>query len=500
LDFSSASTSSSNIDLSKIKRGPIVAALIIGAFVAILNETLLNIAFPDLMIDFNISESTVQWLATAYMLVVGMLVPVTALLQQWFSTRQMFLGAMIMFLAGTIISSVAPVFGVLLAGRVVQALGTGLMMPVMMNVILIIFPPEKRGGAMGMIGLVIMTAPVIGPTLSGLIVEHLDWRWLFYLVIPLAVFSIGFAWMFLSNVTTITKPKVDVVSILLSCIGFGGIVYGFSSAGERGSWSDPVVVWSLVAGGISLILFVWKQLTSKSPIMDLRAFKYPMFSLVTVLMLVMMMSLFSTMIMLPLFMQKVLLLSAFSAGLALMPGGIINGIMAPISGILFDKFGPRVLVIPGIILMCVALWMFMGIESDWTQGRIIFIHVIMMTGMSLVMMPAQTTGLNQLPRHLYPHGTAIMNTLQQVAGAIGVALFISIMSSGAKDYMMTSKDPASPLELIQSMVAGLHDAFFIGLCLAILALVISLFIRRTHAPKEEAAAPAVKVQPKPNNG
>lgn len=500
MEFSSVENQSANVDLSKIKRGPIVAALIIGAFVAILNETLLNIAFPDLMADFKITESTVQWLATAYMLVVGMLVPVTALLQQWFTTRQMFIGAMMLFLIGTVISSVAPVFDVLLVGRVIQALGTGLMMPVMMNVILVIFPPEKRGGAMGMIGLVIMTAPVIGPTLSGLIVEHLSWRWLFYLIIPLAAFSVIFAWAFLKNVTTLTKPKVDVISILLSCIGFGGIVYGFSSAGDRGSWSDPVVVWSLVAGGIALVLFVWKQLVSRNPIMDLRAFKYPMFSLVTVLMLVMMMSLFSTMIMLPLFMQQVLLLTAFSAGLALMPGGIINGIMAPVSGVLFDKFGPRVLVIPGIVLMCVAIWMFMGIESDWTKGHIIMIHIIMMVGISLVMMPAQTTGLNQLPRSLYAHGTAILNTLQQVAGAIGVALFISIMSSGAKAYMKTSKDPTSPSELIQSMVAGLHNAFFIGLCLAVLALVISLFIKRTHAPKEEGAEQAAKAQVQTSKG
>nr|WP_027087687.1 DHA2 family efflux MFS transporter permease subunit [Cohnella panacarvi] len=486
MDFSSVDNKEANVDLSKIKRGPIVAALIIGAFVAILNETLLNIAFPDLMKDFGISENTVQWLATAYMLVVGMLVPVTALLQQWFTTRQMFIGAMVLFLTGTIVSSVAPEFGVLLAGRVIQALGTGLMMPVMMNVILIIFPPEKRGGAMGMIGLVIMTAPVIGPTLSGLIVEHLSWRWLFYLVIPLAVFSILFAWAYLKNVTTVTKPRVDYLSILLSSVGFGGIVYGFSSAGERGSWSDPVVVWCLVAGGVSLLLFVWKQLVSKNPIMDLRAFKYPMFSLVTVLMLVIMMSLFSTMIMLPLFMQQVLLLTAFASGLALMPGGIINGIMAPVSGILFDKFGPRVLVIPGIVLMCVSIYMFMGIESDWSKSRIIFINIIMMVGISLVMMPAQTTGLNQLPKSLYAHGTAILNTLTQVAGAIGVALFISIMSSGAKDYLKSPDLSLTPEDIQrEAMVAGLHNAFLIGLILAILALVISLFIKRTHAPKEE---------------
>lgn len=473
-----------NLDLSTIKKGPIVAALIIGAFVSILNETLLNIAFPDLMVFFGITETTVQWLATAYMLVVGILVPITALLQQWFTTRQMFLGAMILFLLGTIICATAPIFELLLVGRVVQALGTGLMLPVLMNTILMIFPPEKRGGAMGLIGLVMMSAPAIGPTLSGLIVDSLSWRWLFILVIPLAVISIVYAAVYLKNVSELTKPKVDILSILLSSIGFGGIVYGFSSAGE-GSWSDPKVIWCLVVGGISLLLFVWRQLTVKEPILDLRVFRYPMFSLVTVLMLVLMMAMFSTMIMLPLFLQNVMMLTALSAGLVMMPGSIINGIMAPISGVLFDKFGPKVLVIPGLILMSASVWLFSGIEAGWTSGYVVFLHIMMMIGISLVMMPAQTTGLNQLPRKLYAHGTAVMSTLQQVAGAIGVALFISIMSSGMKDYMKTSPDPTNPAEGIPAMVAGLHSAFIIGGALSVLALLIGLFIRRTKAPQEE---------------
>lgn len=470
-----------NLDLSTIKRGPIVAALIIGAFVSILNETLLNIAFPDLMEYFDIGETTVQWLATSYMLVVGILVPITALLQQWFTTRQMFLGAMLLFLAGTILCSVAPEFWVLLAGRIVQALGTGLMLPVLMNTILIIFPPEKRGGAMGMIGLVIMSAPVIGPTLSGLIVESLDWRWLFYLVIPLAAFSIIFAAAFLKNVSELTRPRVDILSILLSSIGFGGIVYGFSSAGE-GSWSDAKVIWCLAIGGISLLFFVIGMLMVREPMLDLRAFRYPMFSLVTVLMLVLMMSMFSTMIMLPLFLQNILGLSALAAGLVLMPGGIVNGVMAPISGVLFDRFGPRVLVIPGLIILSISLWMYTGLEADWTKSHIIWLNVMMMFGMALVMMPAQTTGLNQLPKQLYPHGTAIMNTLQQVAGAIGVALFISVMASGSRRYMETSEDPTNPLEAIPATISGLHNAFTLGFVLSVLALVISLFIRRTTSP------------------
>lgn len=473
-------------ELAGIKRGPIVAALIIGAFVAILNETLLNIAFPDLMIEFGVSTATVQWLATVYMLVIGILVPVTALLQGWFTTRQMFLSAMLLFLAGTVLCGVAPAFEVLLIGRIIQALGTGLMFPVMMNTILVIFPPEKRGGAMGMIGLVIMFGPAIGPTLSGLIVDSLSWRWLFYLIVPLAVFSILFAAAFLKNVSDITRPKVDLMSILLSTVAFGGIVYGFSKAGDL-SWSSPEVYGTVIAGAAALILFVWRQLVMDEPVLDMRTFKYPMFTIVTVLLLILMMTLFSTMIMLPLFMQSALLFTAFKAGLVLMPGGVINGIMAPVSGKLFDRFGPRVLVLPGLVLILLAIWLFTGITSATTAGYIVTLHIVLLVGISLVMMPAQTTGLNQLPRRLYPHGTAIMNTLQQVAGAVGTALFVSVLSNGSKRYMETSGDPASPAEGVNALVAGMQDAFWVAFLIGLGALVLGFFVRKAQPPAEDEA-------------
>ncbi|MGO4110495.1 DHA2 family efflux MFS transporter permease subunit [Paenibacillus sp. YAF4_2] len=482
MNASNAGTSSSAPNLTNIKRGPIIATLIIGAFIAILNETLLGNALPELMRAFDVGASTIQWLSTAYMLVVGVLVPVTALLQQWYTTRQMFIGAMTLFFAGTVISAVAPEFGVLLVGRIVQAVGTGLLLPVLMNTIMAIFPPEKRGGAMGLIGLVIMAAPAIGPTLSGVIMDSLNWRWLFILVIPLAALSIIFSFVFLKNVSDITKPKVDLLSIFLSTIGFGGLVYGFSSTGNKG-WSDPVVIWSIVIGGIALLLFIWRQLVLEAPILDLRAFKFPMFTIVTILLFVLMMTLFSTMTLLPMFLQGALLLTAFRSGLLMLPGSIINGIMAPISGVLFDKFGPRILVTPGLILVAISLWMFTGIDATASNGHIIMIHIIMMLGISLVMMPAQTSGLNQLPRHLYPHGTAILNTLQQVSGAIGTALFIGIMTNGTKDYLKTSTDPTAPAEAAKGMVAGVHDAFWIGLIIAIVAIIIGLFVKRTKPPE-----------------
>ncbi|MFF2089415.1 MDR family MFS transporter [Paenibacillus sp. NPDC058174] len=475
------------IDLNHMKRGPIMFALIVGMFVAALNETLMGNALPELMKSFGVSAATAQWLSTAYMLVVGVLVPVTAILQQWFTTRQIFLSAMVLFFVGTVTSAFSPEFSVLLIGRIIQAIGTGMLLPLVMNVIMTIYPPEKRGGAMGMLGLVVMFAPAIGPTISGLIVDALSWRWLFYLVTPFALLSIIIGASVLKNVSEVTRPRVDFLSIVLSTIGFGGIVYGFSSAGEQG-WSEPQVIWTIAAGGVSLLLFVWRQLLLKQPVMDLRAFRYPTFALVAVLLFVLMMTFFSSAIMLPMFMQGVLMVTAFKSGLILLPGGIVNGFMAPVSGKLFDKFGPRVLVIPGLAIAVVSLWQFTRFNESTSTGFLVAVHIALMIGIALVMMPAQTAGLNQLPSHLHPHGTAILNTLQQVSGAIGTALYISIMSGGQKQYLSGASDPQAPGEIVKGLAAGINNAFWFGVIIALVALVLGIFIRKGKTPEHEQQA------------
>ncbi|MBM7630976.1 DHA2 family efflux MFS transporter permease subunit [Geomicrobium sediminis] len=451
------------VNLNKGQRTGILIALIIGAFVAILNETLLANALNVLMGEFNVAATTVQWLTTAYMLVVGMLIPVTALLQKWWTTRQMFLTAMIVFLIGTLIAAVSPNFTLLLVGRIVQALGTGLILPLLMNTILLIYPPEKRGAAMGTMGLVIVLAPSLGPTLSGIILDYLSWQWLFYTMIPFGLIAIFIGNKFLVNVSVITKPKVDYLSILLSSIGFGGIVYGFSTSGAAG-WGAPEVYGTIIVAIISLILFTIRSLRISNPILDLRTFKYPMFSLTVVLMIVVMMSLFASMTLLPLFMQSVLLVTAFTSGLMMLPGSLINGLLAPISGRLFDKFGPRVLIIPGLSLVVIAMYLFSGLQLDSTPFEIISTHMLLMVGISLVMMPAQTFGLNQLTSDLYGSGTAIMNTLQQVAGAVGTALFISVMSASATNYIETEvTDPSDPTQLLEGSLHGFETTFYRGI-------------------------------------
>ncbi|CAG7627829.1 Multidrug export protein EmrB [Paenibacillus solanacearum] len=464
-----------------VKRLPILISLIIGAFFSILNETLLNIAFPELMVELNVTAPTLQWLATGYMLVVGVLVPASALLVQWFTTRQMFLGAMTLFSIGTLVCGAAPHFSVLLIGRLLQAAGTGLMLPVMMNTILVLYPPEKRGAAMGSIGLVIMFAPAIGPTLSGLILQTLEWRWLFFMVLPFAIFSIVFAFIYLKNVSVPTKPRVDVVSIILSTIGFGGIVYGFSSAGEgNGGWSNPLVYGTVLVGAVSLLLFAIRQLRVDEPLMDLRAFRYPMFTLTVILLMIMMMTLFSTMALLPFLFQGALGLTVFMSGLLLLPGSLLNGLISPITGKLFDKFGPRALVIPGAAFLVVIMWFFTRVSTETTKPTFLILHICLMVAISMIMMPTQTNGLNQLPSRYYPHGTAILNTLQQVAGAIGMALFIGIMTSGQRGFLEHSADPTSPAQMSEAVVTGVHNAFMIGLGFAVIALALALFLKRTQ--------------------
>lgn len=469
-----------------IKIMPIMLSLIIGAFFAVLNETLLNIALTTLMKEFDVSITSVQWMATGFMLVMGIVIPVSALLLQWFTTRQMFLGTMITFTVGTIICAVAPTFAILLFGRLFQAVGTGLLIPIIFNTFLLIYPPHRRGAVMGIIGLVIMFAPAIGPTLSGVIVEHLGWRYLFITVIPFALFSIGFAYKYLVNVSEVTKPKIDVLSIFYSTIGFGGVVFGFSSAGGHDAgFLAPIAYVPILVGILSLLLFSLRQLKLKEPVLDLQVFKFPMYTLGVVMFVIIVMAMFSSEIILPVYMQGPLALSASTAGLVLLPGSLINGLLSPVMGHLFDKFGPRVLMIPATILLSGTLFTLTKLDMNTPIWVIIVSYIFLMISIAAIMMPAETNGLNQLPKHLYPHGTAIMTTLQPVAGAIGVSVFISVMNARQLRVLKNADNPESAVAIDQAMVAGVELVYYLAFAMSIIAVIMAFFIYRA-LPMEEA--------------
>lgn len=473
-------------DDPNFKTLPIILSLIIGAFFAILNETLLNIALTSLMKEFDITLPTVQWMTTGFILIMGIVAPISALLLQWFTTRQLFLSTMTIFTLGTIICAVAPAFPILLIGRFIQAIGTGMLLPIIFNVFLLIYPPFKRGKIMGIVGFIIMFAPTIGPTLSGVIVEYLGWRFLFIMVIPFSIFSIVFASKFLINVSEVTKPKIDYLSLVFSTIGFGAVIYGFSSAGEsKSGFLSLNVLIPIIVGIIGIVLFSIRQLNLKEPLIDLRVFKYPMYTHAILMFLIIIMTMFASEIILPIYMQGPLALTAATAGLILLPGSLLNGAMSPLMGCLFDKFGPRVLMIPASIVLSGAMYVMSRLNVDTPLWVVIVSYILLMLSVSAIMMPAETNGLNQLPKHLYPHGTAVMTTLQPVAGAIGVAVFVSIMNARQLQFLQNSGEPQDPDTISQAMVAGVELVYFISFAISIIAVILSFIVYRATPKKTD---------------
>ncbi|WP_379152788.1 DHA2 family efflux MFS transporter permease subunit [Paenibacillus sp. sgz5001063] len=471
-------TGKNQTEVTKFKTLPILVSLLLAGFIGMFSETALNVALSDLMKVLDITPTTAQWLTTAYLLTLGILVPISGLLLQWFSTRQLFVAALCFSILGTFLAAMSPNFEFLLTARVVQAMGTALLLPLMFNTILVVIPAEKRGAAMGLIGLVIMVAPAIGPTIAGLLIESLSWNWIFWLSLPFLVIALISGILFMQNVTEVTKPKIDILSIVLSSVGFGGVVFGFSSAGEAEGWGSPKVIIAIAIGVAALVLFVIRQLTMKQPMINLRAFKFPMFVVGLLMVFICMMVILSSMLILPMYLQQGQGYSAFKAGLLLLPGGLINGLMSPIMGRLFDKYGPKWLVIPGLVIVAVSLWFFSSITATSTVVFVIVLHSALMIGVSMVFMPAQTNGINQLPMELYPDGTAIMNTLQQVAGAIGTALAVSIMTAGTKSYIEAASNPADPANILPAFTQGVQNAFVFGMSMAIIGLLIAFFLKR----------------------
>ncbi|MUV36681.1 Multidrug resistance protein Stp [Lentibacillus sp. JNUCC-1] len=440
----------------------IVIILISGAFLAILNQTLLATAIPPIMDEYGLTENTAQWVTTIFMLVNGIMIPVTAFLIERFTTRGLLLTAMSTFAVGTLICALSPTFAILMTGRVVQAAGAGIMMPLMMTVLLLIFPVEKRGSAMGLVGLAISFAPAIGPALSGWVIDHYPWRIMFYIILPLALLDILFAYLLMKNVTERTFPRVDIISIVMSVLGFGGLLFGFSSVGNHG-WASSLVIGPLVVGIVSLVLFISRQLKLKQPILEFRVFQYKTFAISTVIGMIAFLGLIGSETILPIYMQNMAGFTPFESGIMLMPGALLMGLMSPITGRIFDRYGARLLLITGLSILTITTLMFTRLTPETTFVYLSVVFAIRMFGLSMVMMPVTTAGLNQLPKRLIPHGTAMTNTMRQVAASIGTAVLITVMTMGALNQGIMPSDMVHGVNLAFYVMAGLT---FVGLLMA----------------------------------
>ncbi len=448
------------------KHIPLMVVLLSGAFITILNQTLLATALPPIMKDLHVNESTVQWLQSIFMLVNGIMIPITAFLIGKFTTRRLFLTAMSIFAMGTLLAAVSPNFSVLLMGRVLQGAGAGIMMPLLQTIMFLIFPVKQRGKAMGYYGLVIAFAPAIGPTLSGYLVDNYPWRSVFYVVLPITLIIIVAAYFLLKNVTEQTNPKMDYLSIVLSTFGFGGLLYGFSIAGSTG-WLSANVIVSMLVGAITLFLFIRRQLELDEPILEFRVFKYRVFAIATALGMIVFASMIATTVILPLFMQNMLGFNAFHSGLMLLPGAIMMGIMNPVSGALFDKYGAKILLRTGFAILTVTTFMFANLSVDTTFAYLAILNAVRMVGIAMVMMPSTTLGLNQLPRHLISHGTAMNNTFRQISGSVGTAVLVTISVTAA-----TGNSGSIP-----GMIEGVNMAFLVAGFISLVGLFLSFRIK-----------------------
>jgi DHA2 family lincomycin resistance protein-like MFS transporter len=453
-----------------------ITILLVSTFVVILNETIMSVALPHLMGDLGITASAAQWLTTAFLLTMAVVIPITGFLLQRFSTRGIFITAMSIFSLGTLIAAIAPGFEVLLVARVVQAVGTAIMIPLLFTTVLTLVPEQNRGRIMGNISIVISVAPAVGPTISGLILSVLDWRWMFIIVLPIAVVALLLGAMRIPNVSETRKTPLDVLSVVLAAFGFGGIVFGLSNIGTAVGGITAVEAWApLAIGLVALALFILRQLGLQKKdvaLLDLRTFKTRSFSISIGLVMISMIALFGTLILLPLYTQDVLGLDTLTTGLLLLPGGLIMGLLAPFVGRLYDRKGPTALVVVGSIIVSLALWGMTMLGENTETWWVLVAHVGLSIGLALLFTPLFTSGLAGLAPKMYSHGSAILSTVQQLAGASGIALFITVLSSRAANMMADGSSQAA------ATAGGIHSAFVYGAIISLVAIPLAFFVRK----------------------
>ncbi|MGV8909442.1 MAG: MDR family MFS transporter [Propionicimonas sp.] len=450
----------------------VLGVLLVGAFVVILNETALNVALSKIMVDLAIDERTAQWLTTGFMLTMAVVIPITGWIMERLPTRAVFTLAMSLFSLGTLIAAMSWTFPLLLTGRLVQASGTAIMMPLLMTTVMELVPPGSRGRVMGTISLVISAAPAIGPTMSGVILQFLAWRYVFAIVLPIALAILLVGLRQVPNLNEPVSVKLDALSVPLAALGFGGLVYGLSLVGSptAGWWLEG----ALALGSVSLALFIWRQLVlqrTDAALLDLRTFTYPIFATAMGVMALAMAGLFGTIIALPLILQQVMHAQPLYVGLLLLPGALLTGLLGPVVGRLYDRVGPRWLVVPGSLAVGAGFVLFAQVAVTTPWWQLLIAHLCLSIGLAFMFTPLFTISLGALPPHLYSHGSAMVGTVQQVAGAAGTALFVTLMSTVA------ARQPAGTAAEV-ALATGARTAFLTVGVIWIGAIAASFFLRK----------------------
>ena len=444
------------------------AIMILAGFMGVLNQTLLTPALPSIMKEMHVDASTAQWLTTGYMLVNGIMVPGTAFLIDRFTTRRLFFVAMGMFTAGTFTAAISSEFAVVMLARVLQAAGCGIMMPMGQVLMLLTLPRHLRGTGMGMIGIVFGVAPCVGPVVAGVVIDAFNWHMLFYGLTPLTILTMVIAFFYLDNFGEPKDVHLDIPSVIMSTLGFGGLLYCFSTIGSSGF--NTVVLFSFIVGAVALFLFVRRQLAMDEPFLKIDLLKQRTFAMSTALTMLVQAAILMGGILMPIYVQTLRGFSATVSSLVMLPSAILSACMSPISGSLFDKHGARKLAIPGLAMAVAATLMLSVLSEDTPLAYIAIAYCIRIAGLSLVNMPLNTWGLNSLDNSVMSHGTAIGNTFRNAAGSLGTAIFITVMSIS----IALAPNPGA----IDVQINGINYAYFGGALTLILAFVLTiLFVK-----------------------
>jgi DHA2 family lincomycin resistance protein-like MFS transporter len=486
-DLRGAGDASSDEQATSSRNRLVIGILMISTFVVILNETIIGVALPQFLKQLHIDASAGQWLSAAFMLTMAVVIPITGFLLQRFNTKPIFIAAMTFFSVGTLIAILAGnSFEVLLIGRIVQACGTAIMFPLLITTVMELVPPATRGRTMGNISIVISVAPAIGPSISGLIINTFHaWQSLFIVVLPIALVALIVGGIRVKNVTVPKKTKFDVPSVILSALGFGGLVYGISNLGTATTSTIVLSGWvPLAVGIVGLVLFVLRQVSLQKrdgALLDLRTFKSSTFTFSIAMLVVSMMAFFGTIIVLPIYLETVLGLSPINTGLLLLPGGLLMGFLAPFVGRFYDKHGPTALLTTGAVLTSLTFWWMTTFDAETNVWLVFIAYLVLSVALAFLFTPIFTASLGSLPEKLYSHGSAIVGTVQQVAGAAGTALLVTILSS---HQVFDAKGVAST----DSTAIGIHWAFLTAAIISILAIPAAFFVR-PPAAVEGAPAP-----------
>ncbi len=501
------------IDSEKIN-WPVLVVIIIGTFMAILDGSIVNVALPKMMVIFSASTEDIQWILTAYMLTLGVIMPISGFLGDTFGYKRTYITALALFVAGSALCGMSLGVNTMIAARIIQALGGGIMQPLGMALIYMSFPRSKIGMVLGFWGIAAMAAPAIGPTLGGYLVEYANWRLIFYINLPIGIINLFLAGVILKETPLIKGKHLDWLGIATCSIGLFAILLALSDGNKYG-WGSPTIIGLLIVAALTLSFFVWNELHHPEPILDLRMFNNFIFTISVIIGSLLAMGMFGAIFLVPLLLQSVLGQTAMKTGLIMFPAALASGIMMPISGKLFDKYGARGIVIAGLALVTWTTYAMKDFNAVTPFAIMTIWLTIRGAGMGLSMMPVTTAGMNTVPPHLIGRASALSNVIRQVSSSLGIAMLTTIMqhrqvfhfANLAESVNLNSIEysrlqpalaqTATSLGLSYStaqglavsmiakqiaelsMIQAIDDCFIVAAVLCLLGLVLSVFLKES---------------------